>query len=443
MTPPDEPAPSTEAERLLDAYVEAIVAGAHLSPSARDDLAEELLGHLAERVRALEAGGLSEAAAARRAIEEFGAAEDLAGDFRRTFHSRLWASTVGVLFAGAASGGLRPGVIPWLRFLVAVAALFMAGGMIVLGLTGTPLVAVGSVLVYGYALGATLLAYRGLGAGRRWSLWYAIALAVDFVVSGIWMALNPATPGTVTIPVGALVAGGVLVAVNGQWARLLQYTAGSRRIGAALSIALAASILLPLAVGPVLAVIPDPTQARPSDVDVVWTMTCDRGDVAIDTSVNHDVQRISLVLDVTWRRGDVLPQGLLGGLENQIQVGDSAGYGSALDATSPIDAWTLVSNEDPIDVQSGHTVGWFGAGSPSAALLPADIQGGLTIAIDQSAIRAGHTIRSRWQLTPSDPYEVAWPRIRGAYAHLDRFLLLATVGCGASVRADEAPIGGP
>lgn len=440
MTGPDEPAPSTEAERLLNAYVEAIVAGAHVPRPAREDLAEELFGHLGERMRAHEASGLSEAAAARRALAEFGAADVLAGDFSATYHSRLWASTVGVLLSGTVTGSHRPGVVRWLRLLLGIAALFMVGGIVVFGATMTPLGAIASVLAYGFALGATVLAYQGLAAGRRWSLWYAIAIAVDFIVSGAWMVVNPAVPGTMTIPVGALFAGGVLVGVNTEWSRLQTFIVGSRPIGLRLTLALAGSILLPLAVGPVLAAVPDPTQASAADVAVVWTMTCDRGDVPIGTSVDHNVQRIDLAVDITWRRGDVLPRGLVGGLQNEIQVGDSAGFGTPPGDTNPIEAWTLASNVDPIDVQDGQTAGWFGASSPSVALLPTAFQGGFTIAIEQSAIRAGHTIRASWLLTPSNPSAVAWPRIRGAYAHLDRFLLLATVACGESVRAAEAPI---
>lgn len=440
--PGHEDAPTTEAERRIDAYVEAILAGARVPRSARGDLAEELIGHLGERMRALEAAGLSEAAAARRAIDEFGAAGDLAGDFGRTYHSQLWASTIGVLLAGTTTGSERPGIVRWLRLMLGIAGLFMVGGIVVFGGTLTPLRAVASVVAYGFALAGTALAYQGLAAGRRWSLWYAIAIAVDFIVSGLWMVANPAVPGTVTIPVGALFAGGILVVASMDWARLQAFTAESRPIGLRLTVALAASILLPLAVGPVLAAVPDPTQAGPGDVDVVWTMTCERGDVDAGGAIRHDRQRIDLIVDVLWRRADVLPQGLFGSMQGQEQAGDSAGYGTQADDPNPIDAWTIVSAVDPVDVEDGRAAGWFGASSPSVALLPASIQGGFTIAIDQSAIRPGHPIRASWLLTPSDPYEIAWPRVRGAYAHLDRFLLLATLGCGESVRSVEAPFAG-
>ena len=193
MTGPDEPAPATEAEGLVDAYVKAIVDGAHVPHGAREDLTEELFGHIAERIRAHAASGLSVAAATQRAIDDFGGAEELAGAFGRTFHSALWASTIGVLLAGVAIDGPRPGAIRWLRLMMAIAALFMAGGAIVFGATATPVVAVSSVVAYLYAFGACALAYRALGTGQRWSLWYAIAVAIDFIVSGVWMVVNPAT----------------------------------------------------------------------------------------------------------------------------------------------------------------------------------------------------------------------------------------------------------
>ncbi|WP_290646676.1 hypothetical protein, partial [Aquabacterium sp.] len=197
--------------------------------------------------------------------------------------------------------------------------------------------------------------------------------------------------------------------------------------------------ILPLLVGPVFAVVPDPTQARAADVDVRWTMTCDRGDVDAGGTVTHDRQRLHLVLEAAWRRADLLPFGLMN-RENPPVGGDSAGYQVQPASELSGESWFLVTNEDPVDTLDGAVVGWYGATAPSEGLLPPGIIGGYTVAIEPSAIRDGHTIRASWLMAPSDPQDAEWPRIRGAYAHLDRFLLVATVGCGESAQAVEVPI---
>ena len=80
-------------EQALRAHVGAIVDRARVPPAARDDLAEELFGHLVERWRAHVADGLAEDEAAQTAIAEFGSAGSLGREFGRTYHSRMWAST--------------------------------------------------------------------------------------------------------------------------------------------------------------------------------------------------------------------------------------------------------------------------------------------------------------------------------------------------------------
>lgn len=74
-----------------------------------------------------------------------------------------------------------------------------------------------------------------------------------------------------------------------------------------------------------------------------------------------------------------------------------------------------------------------GAGGPMSALDP-ETAGRLR------AHAGGRMIRSTWLLTPSSDGVTPWPRVQVAYAHLDRFLLLATAGCGESAVASEAEL---
>ena len=279
------------------------------------------------------------------------------------------------------------------------------------------------------------LAFLALGRGQRWALWYALAIAVELLLFGIGSVL--ATPaGSVTIPLGALLAVLVLLVAYGDRHRLQAFVAGSRPVGRAVGAALALSLLLRLAVPPLLTALPDPTQAGSADMVLEASMRCDRGDIEPEIGlVARDVQRVTLVADMTWRRGDLLPMGLAG-LFHQSDYGDSAGF-RLLDASpdAPIPAWLLADNDvQVVDAATGQTAGWFGSTAPSVELLP-DTIGSFTIGIDSSAIRAGHTLRATWVLSPTSDGDAVWPRVEVAYAHLDRFLVAGTLSCGETVTA--------
>ena len=201
--------------------------------------------------------------------------------------------------------------------------------------------------------------------------------------------------------------------------------------------ALALALLLPVTVPPALAAVPDPTQAASSDLLLTASMRCDRGDVLRDRA------RVTLVADMTWQRSDLLPEGLAG-FFRPTDYGDSAGFRLVNDAPdAPLPAWMLASNDVPVvDVATGQPAGWFGSTAPSVALLP-DTIGSFTIGIDLSAIRAGHTLRATWVLTPVADAGAPWPMIEVAYAHLDHFLLEGTVSCGQTVTAHEVPVPAP
>ena len=110
-----------EVEDRLRAHVAAILARAAVPPQVRSDLEEELIGHLVERFHAYLADGLDETEASHRAIADFGTPASLGGELGRTYHSRLWASTIGVLLPAITPATSRPGVVGWLRFVLGLA----------------------------------------------------------------------------------------------------------------------------------------------------------------------------------------------------------------------------------------------------------------------------------------------------------------------------------
>ena len=379
---------------------------------------------------------MDEAASVERAVRELGGVEQLGRDFRQTYHSRLWASTVGILLPAVAPREDRPASVGWLRFTLAVVVVLTGIGLLFTLPQATPVRAIATLAVDAMGLWALALAFLALARGQRWALWYALSVTVELLLWGIGSVL--ATPaGSVTIPLGAILAAVVLFQAMADRYRLQAFVAGSRPLGRAMVAALALALLLPVTVPPALAALPDPTQAASTDLRLTASMRCDRGDVLLDRA------RVTLVADMTWQRSDLLPEGLAG-LFQPGQYGDSAGFRLVNDAPdAPLPAWMLASNDVPVvDVATGQPAGWFGASAPSEALLP-DTIGSFTVGIDLSAIRAGHTLRATWVLTPVADAGAPWPMIEVAYAHLDHFLLEGTVSCGQTVTAHEVPIPPP
>jgi hypothetical protein len=438
-------APDPETAGRLRTHAERIVAAAGVPARARDDMADELYGHLLERTTNLVADGHTWTDATDRAIAALGAVDELAPDLATAFHTRPWSSTIGVLLPAIASREDRPAVIGWMRLsLVIGMALTVVGlGVVIFRATPVHLVVMAASLVLGLA--GLVLAFEGLARGQRWALWYGIAFAAQLVLFGVISVLEAARAGSITIPIGGFLGAGILLGVASAWDRLQAFVAGSRPIGRGLGGLLVASLLVPLLMASAVAAIPDPTQASADDLRLTLSVTCDRGDV-IETGFppRHDVQRVTIEADMVWRRGDLLPNGL-DGLINPAHYGDTSGFrmlGSAMGG--PVPEWLVVPEaSNVVDVATGEPVGWFGGTAPSVELLPETI-GSFTVGIDPAAIRGGRTLRSTWLLVPSADGDAAWPTIEVAYAHLDRFLLLATAGCGEStvgteITADQPP----
>ena len=423
-----------DAEARLRSFVHSIVTGAAVPSRVRDDLEEEMLGHLLERLAAQRAAGIPADDAAQRVIAEFGDPAALSADLARTYHSSVWASTVGVLLAHHVSEDRRPRAVSAMAFVVGVAAALNAIGAAVGIATFTPGRAVVAG-VSGFVLVAmSVLVVKGLTVGQRWAFSLGRAVLAVFVVAGIVQAIA-APPETTIIPLGSIVAGSVLVWALGERGRIAAWFAGSPAIGRRLATALAAAFVAGSfgdVAGPTLT---DPTQARPSDVDMVLAMDCGQRPFQVpDGPLIPDQQFARIEVDLSWGRTDLLPFGLAG-LTGQDRGGDTAGF-RMIDAAPPASAgrhdpsWLLLENEPSITVaETGQVAGWFGSTSPSVALIP-DTIGSFTVGIEPSALAPGRTIRIAWVVAPSQDGTQPPPRAEVAYAHLDRFLLLGTVGCG-------------
>jgi hypothetical protein len=421
----------------LRVHATSIAAAASVPGRMRADVIEELAGHLIERTAALIASGLPEADAAAKAIAGFGGVADLATDLSGAFHSRLWSSTIGVLVPAIAIAGHRPGVIGWMRLTLGIGVAITLLALVPIMWQETPGHLLFAMAAVGLGVFGLVLAFQALGRGQRWALWYAIGFAVELVVFGV-ISVVAATPGTTTVPLGAILGAGVLLGARSAWERLQSFTAGSTPVARPLQALLATSFLAPLLVIPVIAAIPDPTQAASDDLRLLVSVTCDRGEIIEPGYPSRpDVQRVRIVADMEWRRGDLWPTGL-DGVFNPTNYGDTAGFRLDSEAMGDvIPHWLLVGEPAVVDVESGAVAGWFGSTAPSVELIP-DTIGSFTVGIDLGAIGGGRTLRAEWLVAPSSDDETPWPTVEVAYAHLDRFLITASAGCGETAVGREA-----
>jgi hypothetical protein len=414
-----------QAEDRLRAHVTAILAGAGVPRNVRDDLEEELLGHLVERWRAHVADGLDEATAAERAIGNFGTPARLGSELGRTYHSRLWASTIGVLLPAVAGPAERPSAVAWLRFVLGLLLVLNVVAVVALStLTPLHLVIVAAALIVSTA--GIVLAFKALGRAQPWALDYAVWATVLMLVVGLLDVIAAEQSATITIPLGSILAAVVLLTVRGQWAALQRFVAGSSRPRVALVLAIAASLLAPMAPR-VLAAIPDPTQASADDLELRIEMNCGRHEVRPQFGpVIPDAQVATIVVDATWAHTDLLPLGF----ERFFSGPDDADTAAIRvhDFSMP---WLWSDDDGPtiVDLTTGGTLGTWGSTAQSNSLLPDDVLGVMTIALERHEVHPDHTIRMTWELYWGGDGRGAWPQLDVYYAHLERFLLAGDVTC--------------
>jgi hypothetical protein len=433
VTDQGDPVLSEEAlERVRD-HVATIIGVAWVPGEQRADLADELLGHLVERTAALRADGLNETDAIARAIAGFGTPEDVGSDLARTYHSGLWASTIGVLLPAVALRDGRPGVVGWIRFGMFLAFVIgLAGGIFAVG-TSSPVRAVVLFLLAAPGVALMPIAFRAVGRGQRWALWYGLGMAGEFVFIGVVELVTPRGDGSVTYSLTGILGLGILVTAWLGRQRLAGFVAGSRPIGRRMASGVGVALLAGFAAFPISRAVPDPTQATPADLTMTASLTCERTVCS---------QRLTLTMDTTWQRDELLPWGMGGAWASWV-LGDTAGFAFDGQRPRPFD-WTLDTTDKwPVrDLATGEPAGWFGSGARSGELIPMAAET-FTVEIPSGEIRPHRTIRTTWPFISALGVgdNAPWPRVTVTYAHLDRFTMTASVGCGETVHGmpNEAP----
>ncbi len=433
MTPNRPPAGSGASagpETLLRVHVETILDRSAVALVDREDVAEELYGHLWQRWQDGLAAGSDSEAAMQSAIEAFGAPAGLGRDLTLAYHSRLYASTIGVLLPAIAPSSDRPRGL-WLSraLLVVMAAVQVLGvGIVVVGDWVTPGRAVVAMLCLVLAFSMTVLAYKALARQQRWALVFVQVLAVGLVVSGVAdLILEP-----VTISLMAVVALFVLPAARRP--ALAAWVAGSRPVNLGLGAVIVAAVSLSWVSGWAAASMPDPTTASPADLGLQVQVVCTRTDGKVTSG--------SIQVDLRWRRTDLLPNGLLGvliGTRNTDNLGLSSDSDlhPIRDDLSRVDPFFTAASF--VDTDSGKDAGSSVIKSSSNAFF--DVGGGQlpetqhVIGIDPGTIVAGRTYRGvysfglgqKWVLASGEPV------FRVRYDHQHRFGVEAIATCGETV----------
>ncbi len=437
-------AASSQSESRLRAHVEATLASAHVPRQVRDDVAEELYGHLWTRWQEAIVSGMDEQAAAESAIRSFGSTQRLGVEMTAAYHSRLYASTIGVLLPAVAGSADRPAGLGRLQALLLVPAL----GSIVVAASElasmTPGRAVLAVVGAAAAVTMSLTAILAIDRGQRWALRYAqllVFLALTFAVD----ALVTMPANTYQLPIAGLL--GLYCLGPALGADMKKWTGASRPLGKLLgplvALTVAAGLSLPFA-APIL---PDPTQVGSADLDLRLSVACTR-------DASGYVTALELTTEFRWDRLDLLPSGIKGGLKTlagRSADGDGLLYGVLPGAGPHLDEYNGKWLDPPTSDFSSAT--WLGGNASQqelrdngAAVGPwqwsgpepwlaettargyyADVE-----TISASMLQADHHYALRQRVLPSSIAGASAdrdPLVFVRYQHLDRFVVEAVATC--------------
>jgi hypothetical protein len=435
---------SSNAEARLRAHVEATLASARVPRQTRDDLAEELYGHLWTRWQEAIVVGLDEQAAAESAIRSFGNAQRLGVEMTGAYHSQLYASTIGMLLPAAASSADRPAGVRRLQALLLIPMLgtvVVAAGELASLTPGRALLALIGVAA---AVSMSLASFLAIDRGQRWALRYAqilLFLALAFAVDTL--ATMPAN--TYQVPVAGVLGLYCLGPALGP--EMKKWTTTSRPLGKLLGplvvLTVAAGLSLPFA-APML---PDPTQVGPGDLDLSLSVACTRDSSGYVTALD-------LTTEFGWDRLDLLPSGIKGGLKTlagRSADGDGLVYGVLPGDGHHQDEYNGKWLDTPTSDSSGATwavgndgqqelrdngavvVSWQWSGpEPQLAettdrMYYADVD-----TISTSILQAGHQYALRQRVLPTSIMGASAdrdPLVFIRYQHLDRFVVEAVATC--------------
>jgi hypothetical protein len=401
-------APEEIAHRLRE-HVDRILADAHVPVSDRGDIAAELYGHLVEAWRSLVDRGIPPATAMRHAIRNFGAARPLGRQLPQSYHSRAWASTIGVLLPTDERVDERPPVVTLVSFTLLVAAMVIGVAAIAIAANRSPLQAILVIVLGVMNVAGILLARAGLERAFPWALTIAWGVLLVMGAEGVYTWLrSEGHTYSITGIMGALLL--VILLLNRAEVRewLVKAPAQDGR-----SLAIAALVFGPWLLMPLGLALPDPTQASSGDLHLSASMTCD-----------PNAQTGSITARFSWDRVPLLPGG----------VAHVSGYGDMLVAELPTTLAWVYDYPFVRDVATQEVVGEPNLLPPYGTAVESfhpEINAPALVGIEIGKVRAGHI------------YELTWPVdfIRDAegveasieYWHLDRFRTELVIDCSGTV----------
>ena len=430
------------AQGRLAAHVESILNGAAFRKRDRDDLAEELYGHLWQRWQDALAAGLDEDAAADQAIRSFGQPARLSRDVTLAYHSRVYASTIGVLVPTVVNAKAKPRAY-FVVWLVHMAALFAVTGLLIRAVTEWTPVRAGIGIAGGLlAYLAVIAAFAAYGARQRWALgfarlelpllfwWGALlawsgmpaeqleASAVGIVGAFLVMAVAqsplradeyPGRPAPVRL---------ALSFVPRDWRlRSLSAWMYDRPIPRRLLVGLSGMLIVGSALPFVALNIADPTQIGPADMQVELSVACTR-------STSGDVDTVDVTASFLFRRADLWPNGLMragGGPTDEIALAVEGARPNGVPMITP-QLTQAATGRDTTD-GSPLTFGSTGQDGRSAMALP-----------DSTRFKAGHLYEVTWNYSVAPGLRDITPAVFG-YDHLERFYLQSKASCGETSTA--------
>ncbi len=420
----------------LRAHAGSILASSSVPAAEREDLAEELYGHLWQRWQDALAAGASASEAVETAIRSFGQASRLGREMTGAYHSRLYSTTIGVLLPAVAAPPGQPAGLLNMWLLIGVVAVFqlaLVGTLVNL----TPVRAVVFALSAGLSVALSVLAFRALGRAQRWALRYSqfvlALLLVESAATIIGVLDQPLE--LFTGPILALFALWVLdPAIGGEMAEWFSH---SRPLGRGPAIVLVVAVAAGFGLPPLATVMPDPTQVSASDLDLQVSAACTR-------DADGGVTDIEVTTSLQWSRLDLLPYGL-GQPETPERFLDRVAsgvlpYGGA-SASEWRTAWIAVpSYVSSYQFEGVHADSPDGSGAQATAVRSIYVRWagtGMGVQFLHGEPHAGQTYtivhRLHWprpavddEPPPVDPLVAVW------YLHLDRFVVQAVANCDQS-----------
>lgn len=411
------------AEGLLRAHAACVADAGALPPEIRDDVAGELYSHLLERWHEHVAAGLDEETAARAAIADLGAADQLGHDFRRTYHGRLWAATIGLLLPMGPPRGERPQIITWvvvaLWALIAFDLLGLAAAVTTLSPVRLAIDAIALSLNGALLMAAARAAFRG----STLALKYAGAQLALIVALGFGQISHAASP---TISVSAIAAGLLLVGLSNGWSRILAWAPNRGRSatpGRASATALAAIAAFAAGLPLVASALPDPTQASSGDVSMIVTTSCDSG--SPEFPLEPGAAESIVTMDLTPRKVDLAPRGL-DELDRRALL-DVAGIAvgpTGFAGLMQFDGALLDSRLTDLTAGLALNEGRWAEDETTVRFFPGDdLPWRISMSGDQQ--QAGHQYRFVWRVVRPSGSDRYSGEVVVRYAHLDRFALQA------------------